>query len=111
MSRRDRSEDQGLLVALRHPVRRQLLREMIGEKVISPRELADRLELPLSNVSYHVRVLADCGAVKLVGTKPVRGSLQHLYRAAVEAPWAHQVLGRGETDEAGPAECSDEGAT
>jgi DNA-binding transcriptional ArsR family regulator len=93
MTNLNRSDDNNLLMALRHPLRRQLLRRMIGEKAISPRELATELDQPLSRVAYHVRVLADNGAVTLVKTRPVRGSMQHFYRAAVEAAWAHDVLG------------------
>jgi DNA-binding transcriptional ArsR family regulator len=102
MTNLNRSDDNDLLVALRHPLRREILREMAGEEAISPREIAAALQQPLSNVSYHVRVLADCAAVSLVKTKPVRGSMQHFYRAAVEAPWALQVLGL-EEKHSGPA--------
>ncbi len=93
MTNLNRSDDNDLLLALRHPLRREILREMAGKKAISPRELASALHQPLSNVSYHVRVLADCAAVSLVSTKPVRGSMQHFYCTAIEAPWARQVLG------------------
>jgi DNA-binding transcriptional ArsR family regulator len=93
MTNLNRSDDNDLLVALRHPVRRDILRVMAGEEAISPREIASALHQPLSNVSYHVRVLADCAAVSLVNTKPVRGSMQHFYCATIEAPWARQVLG------------------
>jgi len=89
----NRSDDNNLLVALRHPLRRRILRLMAGEEAISPREMSEALEAPLSNVSYHVRVLADCAAVTLVSTQPVRGSMQHFYTTAIEAPWAREVLG------------------
>jgi DNA-binding transcriptional ArsR family regulator len=89
----DRTDDNNLLVALRHPLRRRILREMADGKMISPLELSNTLRQPLSNVSYHVRVLAECEAVTLVDTKPTRGSVQHFYRSAVTAPWAQQVLG------------------
>ena len=102
MTNLNRSDDNDLLVALRHPVRRDILRVMADEKAISPRQVASTLHQPLSNVSYHVRVLADCAAVSLVSTKPVRGSMQHFYRVSIEAPWARQVLGLDPTDE-GPA--------
>jgi DNA-binding transcriptional ArsR family regulator len=102
MTSLNRSDDNDLLVALRHPLRREILRKMAGEKAISPRELAAGLRQPLSNVSYHVRVLADRAAISLVRTKPVRGSMQHFYCLAIEAPWARQVLGLGEKDD-GPA--------
>jgi DNA-binding transcriptional ArsR family regulator len=107
----DRTDDNNLLVALRHPLRRQILREMADGKVISPLELSNTLRQPLSNVSYHVRVLAQCAAVTLVDTKPTRGSVQHFYRSAVTAPWAQQVLGLRESKGDGAGESSGGAAT
>jgi DNA-binding transcriptional ArsR family regulator len=106
MARRSRSDQNSLLMALGHPLRRRILRELAARETSSPRELAEALEQPLSNVSYHVRVLADCAAVTLVKTRPVRGSVQHFYRAAVEAPWARQVLELEETEGGTPGESS-----
>jgi DNA-binding transcriptional ArsR family regulator len=99
----DRTDDTRLLTALGHPLRRRILREMAGGRPTSPRQLATALRHPLSNVSYHVRVLADCGVLTLVEVKPTRGSIEHFYRGSVEAPWARQVLGlrEGDGDEAG----------
>ncbi|MGC1165884.1 MAG: helix-turn-helix domain-containing protein [Solirubrobacterales bacterium] len=111
MTNLNRSDDNDLLVALRHPVRRDILRVMADEKAISPREIASALDQPLSNVSYHVRVLADCAAVSLVSTKPVRGSMQHFYCTAIEAPWARQVLGLDAKDNGGAGESSAEPET
>ena len=89
----DHTDDNELLIALRHPLRRQILRAMAATDPISPRQISDELREPLSNVSYHVRVLADCGAVTLVDTEPVRGSMQHFYSPTIEEPWALAVLG------------------
>jgi DNA-binding transcriptional ArsR family regulator len=111
MTNLDRSDDNNLLVALRHPLRREILRKMAEEEAISPREIATALRQPLSNVSYHVRVLADCAAVALVNTKPVRGSMQHFYRTAIEAAWAREVLGLGPKDDDAAGESSTEPAT
>lgn len=97
--------DNDLLVALRHPLRRRILREMADGKVLSPRQLSLALGQPLSNVSYHVRVLARCGAVTLVKTQPARGSMEHFYRCEVKAAWAQEVLRLGET-EGSPGESS-----
>jgi DNA-binding transcriptional ArsR family regulator len=86
-----------LFNALGHPMRRQILREMIdsgGE--VSPRELAAKLSEQLSALSYHVRVLAECRAVELVRTEQIRGSTQHFYRAVVKARWAITALEAGE---------------
>jgi DNA-binding transcriptional ArsR family regulator len=98
MTSLNRSDDNDLLLALGHPLRRDILCEMSGEERISPRQIAAALNQSLSNVSYHVRVLADCAAITLVGTRPVRGSMQHFYCTAIEAPWALQVLGLGEKE-------------
>ncbi len=81
-----------LLAALDHPMRREILRAMDGARAVSPRELSERLGKPLDNLSYHVRVLAGCDAVKLVRTERVGGSTQHFYRFAVKARWARTVL-------------------
>jgi DNA-binding transcriptional ArsR family regulator len=86
-----------LFTALGHPMRRRILREMLdapGE--VSPRELADELSEQLSALSYHVRVLAECGAVELVRTEQIRGSTQHFYRAVVKANWAVSALRVGD---------------
>ena len=87
-----------LITALGHPLRRRILREMALTERSSPRELAETLSEPLSNVSYHVRVLADCEALELVGTRPVRGSTQHFYRVTMEHQWARTALGIGVTE-------------
>jgi DNA-binding transcriptional ArsR family regulator len=99
MTSLDRSDDNDLLTALRHPLRRRILRRMDDEEAISPRELSRQLAEPLSNVSYHVRVLVDCSAVTLVDTQPVRGSMQHFYCSSIDAPWARQVLGISEVED------------
>src|SRR4051794_26333096 len=69
------------LIALRHELRRRIM-QILGRSPnhpISPREVSGELQQPLSNVRYHVRVLAECKAINLVETKPVRGSMQHFY--------------------------------
>jgi DNA-binding transcriptional ArsR family regulator len=101
MGAEENTEDNELLIALRHPLRRQILKAMVEHDPISPRQIADELKEPLSNVSYHVRVLADCGVAALVDTTPVRGSMQHFYSPTIEEPWALAVLGITEEDESG----------
>jgi DNA-binding transcriptional ArsR family regulator len=82
-----------LFTALGHPLRRRILRRMIAARgEISPRELAVDLDEPLSALSYHVRVLAECEAIKLTRTKQIRGSTQHFYRPSVRAQWARTAL-------------------
>jgi len=69
-----------LLKALNHPLRRRILRALheAGE-ARSPRELSQDLGVPLSNVSYHVRVLRSKDVIALTDRRPVRGSSEHFY--------------------------------
>src|ERR1700735_5045481 len=41
----------------------------------------------LSLLDYHVKELAKLGALRLVGTEPVRGTLKHYYLAAEPSGW------------------------
>lgn len=97
MARKKDDPTQVLLKALRHPLRRQLLRCYLeARKPISPKELATSMKQPLSNVSYHVRELAKFGVVEIAEEEQVRGSVQHFYEAtalARDTPWALVTLG------------------
>ncbi len=95
---------QNLLVALAHPLRRQILREMAEDSTSSPREITERLDETLSNVSYHFRVLAQAGVLRLIRTRPVRGSTQHFYRVSIDAGWAREVLDLDESPTAAGVE-------
>lgn len=91
--------NQALLGALKHPLRRLLLRHYVeAPEMLSPRELAPQTRQPLSSVSYHVRQLAEAGAVVLADERQVRGAVQHFYEPAPvvrETPWVLATLGLG----------------
>lgn len=65
--------------AMSHPIRALILATM-GDRVVSPTELARELDRPLGTVAYHVRVLLDAGFIEEVGTSQRRGAIQHHYR-------------------------------
>jgi DNA-binding transcriptional ArsR family regulator len=91
--------EEALMFLLQRPLRKQLLRLYVEEGgMLSPKELAARTKQYLSNVSYHVRVLAEYGAVELVKTQPRRGSIEHFYKATSlvdDVPWGRVALGLG----------------
>jgi DNA-binding transcriptional ArsR family regulator len=87
-----RDSHNALLAVLGNPLRRRILRRMRDEEMISPRQMANEFCLPISTVAYHVRVLAEVGAVALVEVEPVRGAIKHFYRSSVEEPWARQII-------------------
>ena len=78
--------DERLAKALLHRLRVQILQRLTEAGEASPSELADALEEPLGNISYHVRVLLKLDCLELVRTEPRRGALEHFYRATV-SPW------------------------
>ena len=82
---KDATIDRRLIKALGHPVRVRAL-EVLNERVASPSQLAKDLGEPLGNVAYHVKILEENDAIELVRTAPVRGALEHFYRAKVR-PW------------------------
>lgn len=66
--------------AMSHPLRASILR-LLTERTASPAEMARELDEELSNVSYHTKQLVEFECAELVSTRPVRGALEHFYRA------------------------------
>lgn len=71
---------QNRIKAMNHPLRASLLRILV-ERTSSPAEMARELDEDLSNVSYHTKQLVELECAELVSTRPVRGALEHFYRA------------------------------
>lgn len=67
---------------LAHPLRRRILDEL-GKGPRSPNELTTVLDAKLTNLSYHVRMLNELGAIELVDLQPRRGAMEHYYRQKV----------------------------
>jgi DNA-binding transcriptional ArsR family regulator len=73
-----------LVKALNHPVRVKAL-TILTERIASPKEISEQIDIPLTNVSYHVRVLEELGLIEIMEEESVRGSVAHFYKA-VERP-------------------------
>jgi DNA-binding transcriptional ArsR family regulator len=78
----DVAVDPRVLRALGHPLRQRIL-HVLNARVASPSALSQELGERLANVSYHVKILLENGAIELVKTEPVRGALEHFYRATM----------------------------
>ena len=67
--------------ATAHPLRVSIL-EILGidgGRVLSPSELSQELQIPLSNTNYHVTELAKADLIVLVRQRAVRGATEHFY--------------------------------
>lgn len=72
--------DRALVRVAGHPVKVRAL-TVLTERSASPKEIADQLGIPIGQVSYHVRVLEQMGMIELIGTRQVRGAVEHFYKA------------------------------
>lgn len=88
---RKEAVDQRLIRALGHPLRTRSL-AILNERVASPNEIAQELGENLSQVSYHIKVLSECGFIELVNTEPRRGAVEHFYRGTRRALLPDEVL-------------------
>jgi len=75
-----RKATENRIKAMSHPLRAAILR-ILTERTASPAEMARELGEELSNVSYHAKQLVEFECAELVSTRPVRGALEHFYRA------------------------------
>lgn len=78
-----------------HPLRVSIL-EILGidgGRVLSPSDLSQELQIPLSNTNYHVTELAKGNLIELCGQRQVRGATEHFYRLpGVEGPGSDSVI-------------------
>jgi predicted ArsR family transcriptional regulator len=66
--------------AVSHPIRSRCL-VILAEREASPSEIARQLNLDVAKVGYHVTALAAVNLVEETRNRPVRGALEHFYRA------------------------------
>jgi predicted ArsR family transcriptional regulator len=72
--------NRAIAVALSHPLRVRIISAMVSpERVFSPKELADAMNMPVENVAYHMRELRSLGFVTEVDSAPRRGSVEHYF--------------------------------
>lgn len=85
MKRKGKRLKTTLASAVAHPVRSRALTWM-AERATSPAEIARALNIDVSSVNYHVQVLVEENLIEQIGSRPVRGAVEHFYRA-VELPF------------------------
>ncbi len=87
--------------ATAHPLRISILEilGMDGGRTLSPSELSQELQIPLSNTNYHVTELAKAKLIELTRQRQVRGATEHFYRIAGD----RQAAPRGQERKPAPA--------
>jgi predicted ArsR family transcriptional regulator len=56
---------------------------LLVEGEATPAQIAAKIDEPINNVNYHIKVLVDLGCAELVGVRPAGGGrvAEHVYRA------------------------------
>jgi DNA-binding transcriptional ArsR family regulator len=82
--------------ATAHPLRISILEilGMDGGRTLSPNELSQELQIPLSNTNYHVTELAKAKLIELVSQRQVRGATEHFYRVPLPVQAASEQTER-----------------
>jgi|ERR1700710_1176395 DNA-binding transcriptional ArsR family regulator len=73
-----------LAAIVAHPTRARAF-SILAERTASPVEIAQQIGKDVGHVGYHVRKLLQLELIELVDEKPVRGAVEHFYRA-IERP-------------------------
>jgi len=81
----DHSAESAMLKAVANPMRLDALRLFNERPIASPNEIANAMGIDVKLLSYHVRVLRECGCIEIVDTAQRRGATEHYYRATERA--------------------------
>jgi DNA-binding transcriptional ArsR family regulator len=73
-----------LAAIVAHPTRARCF-VILAERTASPVEIAQQIGKDVGHVGYHVRKLQALNLIELVDERPVRGAVEHFYRA-IERP-------------------------
>lgn len=76
-----RQATQNRLKAMSHPLRSEVLRLLTERGPSSPAEMAKLLGAEIANVSHHTKRLVALDCAELIEERPVRGAVEHVYRA------------------------------
>lgn len=74
------SMERTLAAIVAHPTRVRAF-TILAERTASPVEIAQEIGKDVGHVGYHVRKLQQLNLIELVDEKPVRGAVEHFYRA------------------------------
>ncbi|HTT93243.1 MAG TPA: winged helix-turn-helix domain-containing protein [Solirubrobacterales bacterium] len=73
-----------LAAIVAHPTRARAF-TILNDRTASPVEIAQEIGKDVGHVGYHVRKLLQLGLIELVDERPVRGAVEHFYRAVERA--------------------------
>ncbi|HVY78083.1 MAG TPA: ArsR family transcriptional regulator [Solirubrobacterales bacterium] len=76
---RPRTLEETQVFAIGHEIRIEAL-TIFNERVASPKDVSETLDISLNKAGHHVKILLDEGCIELVRIEPRGGSIEHFYR-------------------------------
>ncbi|MDQ2629991.1 MAG: helix-turn-helix domain-containing protein [Actinomycetota bacterium] len=76
-----RQATQNRVKAMTHQLRAEAFRLIRDKGPVSPKEVAQHLEVAVKDLNYHIRKLEEYGCIEEVSTRKVRAVLEHFYVA------------------------------
>lgn len=73
-------EDIHILEVINNPLRLRILNQLASEPK-TVREVAERMEVPVTRLYYHLNLLEEAGVIEVVETRKSGARLQRVYRA------------------------------
>lgn len=71
---------EAIVKALSHPSRAKA-QAILSQRIVSPTEIAQQLDVDLRNLSHHMRILEEFGVIESVEEEQVRRSMAHYFKA------------------------------
>lgn len=63
-----------------HPVRLRIVQALLGDRTLTPAELASELgDVPVGSLYRHIAALTSAGVLHVVAERPVRGTVERTY--------------------------------
>ena len=87
-----------LATIVAHPTRVRAF-SILAERTASPVEIAQEIGKDVGHVGYHVRKLQELNLIELVDERPVRGAVEHFYRAIARPYVGEDEFGEQPQDE------------
>jgi DNA-binding transcriptional ArsR family regulator len=87
-----------LAAIVAHPTRARCF-SILAERTASPVEIAQEIGKDVGHVGYHVRKLQELNLIELVDERPVRGAVEHFYRAIARPALAEEEFAKQTIEE------------
>jgi DNA-binding transcriptional ArsR family regulator len=70
---------------LLHPLRLRIVQALLGDQVLTPAELSQKLDVTPASLYRHINLLTSAGMLEVASERPIRGTVERSYRLNLAA--------------------------